>query len=1032
MTGSGGQPSRRESDLFEPSGFFVLRTPLLPFGDLLAGGVDEASSEWLQRLLARPEVGDALHLASPSLTDLLSDPESRRARRATAALMSYLIRMCSRPTPFGLFAGCAVGMLGEQTSLAVPHAGACGRHTRLDNDYLAALVAALEHEPAMRADLTWRPNSSLYRAGGRLRYAEARLAGLERNYHLVAVDESPEVTGTLERAAAGATLADLVGALVDDDVTLDEAEAFIDELIDAQLLVSDLQLHVTGDEPIHPLIARLSSTAAGRPVAARLDEVRLALEKLDAAGPGARPEDYRRIQAILDPLPVRAEPARLFQVDATKPSAGASLGPRPLAEMLRAIELLHRLAPPAPETPLQRFREAFLERYEDREVPLPEVLDEEIGIGFDTEAAAETAPLLDGLTLGTQHAPNREFGPRDDLLLAKLTEALRAGRDTIDLDDADLVALATPESERTPLPDALELMATLAAPSVDAADDGDFRLFVQGISGAPGVRLLGRFCHADEELHQRVVEHLRAEEGRRPDAVFAEIAHLPEGRLGNILCRPVLRRHEIPFLGTSGAPLEHQIPVTDLLVSVAGDRVVLRSRRLDREVLPRLTSAHNFGYRSLGVYRFLCSLQHQGTVPGLSWNWGALSGAPFLPRVTCGRLVLSRATWRLRGADLANDVDVAALRARRGLPRFVALADGDNELVIDLENPLMDQVFTHHLKRGEEATLVELFPGPDDLCATGPDGRYTHEVVVPFVRAADRAAPRHVVRHRTPTIPRSFPPGSEWTYAKLYTGVATIDQVLTDVVRPVVDRARAEGLADAWFFVRFADPHWHLRFRLHGPSDTLLPLIHAAAAPLVEDGRVWRIQLDTYEREIERYGGDDAMVLSEQLFHHDSEAVLAQLEMLWGDEGLDARWRLALAGTDALLGDFGFDDHARQAWARQRRDAFAREFRIDGPVRGRIGERFRRERHDLEALLDGTDPDHWLRPGLDILRRRSDMLAPICTEIRARGLDVGALAAGYAHMHANRLLRSAHRAQEAVIFDLLHRLYSARLARAGS
>jgi hypothetical protein len=39
------------------------------------------------------------------------------------------------------------------------------------------------------------------------------------------------------------------------------------------------------------------------------------------------------------------------------------------------------------------------------------------------------------------------------------------------------------------------------------------------------------------------------------------------------------------------------------------------------------------------------------------------------------------------------------------------------------------------------------------------------------------------------------------------------------------------------------------------------------------------------------------------------------------------------------------------------------------------------------------------------------------------------LAPSYLHMYANRLLRSAHRAQELVVYDFLCRLYDARAAR---
>ena len=161
---------------------------------------------------------------------------------------------------------------------------------------------------------------------------------------------------------------------------------------------------------------------------------------------------------------------------------------------------------------------------------------------------------------------------------------------------------------------------------------GDFRLFLAGVVGPSGARLLGRFCHADPDLAAGVAAHLPAEEALRPDAVFAEVVHLPEGRLGNILARPTYRGYEIPYLGRSAAPAGRQLPLSDLRVSVDGGRVVLRSARLGREVVPRLTSAHNFA-AGQGVYRFLCALQGQGVAGGLGWDWGPLAGSAFLPRV---------------------------------------------------------------------------------------------------------------------------------------------------------------------------------------------------------------------------------------------------------------------------------------------------------------------------------------------------------------------------------------------------------------
>src|SRR6185436_6296753 len=105
--------------------------------------------------------------------------------------------------------------------------------------------------------------------------------------------------------------------------------------------------------------------------------------------------------------------------------------------------------------------------------------------------------------------------------------------------------------------------------------------------------------------------------------------YLPYDRIGNFAQRPLLRGYEIPILGRSGAPIERQIPLGDLTVSVEGDRVILRSRRLGCEVLPRLSNAHNFSEAGhLPVYRFLCQLQDQNAVGVTSFDFGVLESAP--------------------------------------------------------------------------------------------------------------------------------------------------------------------------------------------------------------------------------------------------------------------------------------------------------------------------------------------------------------------------------------------------------------------
>lgn len=1061
-------------DRFKPSGFFLLRTPTLPFEvskELGAGleaptaSVDterladalardrETLRQRLARLIEQADIREALFLASPSLferIDLDANTDADRREKVELALARYLTRMASRPTPFGLFAGCTLGEIGDETRFELADRASATRHSRLDMDYLSALAEALQRDSDLRGKLIFRPNSSLYRLHDRIHYVEWKLNVDGRAYELVAVDASDYLHATLERARSGALPSDLAEALVRDDpeISLEEAAEFIDSLIDNQILVSELEPRITGPEPLDGMIDQLASRAA--PVAAALREARELLSRCDRESHehAAAVDRYHAIVAKLSDLPAKPELARLVQVDLYKPAQHVTLGGAVLDELARGVEALHGMVR-GEQDRLVRFRETFRNRYEDREVPLVEALDEEKGVGFEVGASisADVSPLLDGLTFPSAETKQRvAWGKAEIHMLRRLSEALRGGEKQITLDARDIEALST--RDPLPLPDAFAIMARVAAPSADALRNGDFRVCLDLASGPSGAMLIGRFCHGDEWLSQLVRDHLRDEEAARPDAIYAEIVHLPEGRMGNVLLRPVLRDYEIPYQGASGVENDRQIPITDLFISVVNDRIVLRSRRLGREIIPRLTSAHNFNRRTLGIYRFLGALQGQGIAAGMMWNWGALDAAPFLPRVIYGKVVLARARWligtaesqrltALRGVDRFRELQ--RWRVERDIPKLVVIADNDNELLIDFDNALSCEVFLKQLAARDATLLTEPFPMPDELLATAPDGHYTNEVIIPCVRARQPEQAAHAIS-TTDGARREFPPGSDWLYLKLYTGIATCDRLLSRFVRPLVDDALRGGVASRWFFVRYGDPDWHLRVRLYGEgralSEWLAARLNETATELIADGLAYRVQLDTYQREIERYGGAAGVEIAEQFFHADSDAAVAILESLEGAEGAEARWRLALRTVDYVLIDMGFDFAARRDIARRLATGFSQEFRVEAALRRQMSDRYRKQRELIEeALVAEWTDEHPLAPGFDILQQRSNATRDPFAELRRLSqagkltTTLEDLASSFVHMSVNRLLRSSHRAQECVLYYLLDRVYESRAAR---
>lgn len=1072
----------KASESHRSSGFFQLRTPLLPIDALLGWGADtqrddpaadatdeaarrRALRQQLRRWVREPRLRSALLIASPSLDASLpiwmEQPDSQRGQRIERSLVRYFCRMAARPTPFGLFAGVSLGHLGKTTRLVFPPHLEERRRTRLDMGWVTAWLEQLRTRPDLAEHWTYRPNASLYRVAGRLRYIETRAQGAHflKAYLLTVADSDAYVDQALQLAADGVTRQALVEGLCRFEPNLEPAQGreFIDQLIRGQLLVPCLAAPLTGVSPWQALRQRVGDMPQLAATARQMDEISESLHRLDAMGTHAPPEAQRRLCRQLQGLGLEGHDAsKLLQVDLYREAPELHVAEAQVAQLRRAVEALNRFDMVGRQDRLQPFRSRFIERYGERRVPLLEALDDEIGIGYGASGLsnAGSEPLLQGLDIGSPAAtPQVRWGAAQRYLLRRLSHHLLSGEPELVLSDEDIEQLSV--ESPPPLPGAFSITASLFSP----ASGRGLSWYLSAVLGPSGVRLMSRFCHGDRRLSEAVRDHLQQEEARDPEALFAEIVHLPENpRHANVVLRPLLRQYEIPYLGDSGAAVEEQLQPSQILVGVEDGRIQLRRAGDGRRIEPRLSNAHAYARIGGGLYRFLCDLQGQGVASPVRWEWGALRDAAHLPRVRLGQVVLSRARWCLDGAQLRqlslcreslSSADVRRLRRELTWPRFVVLEDGDIELPIDLDNPLCVDLLIDHLRRRPTTVVLEMLPAPDELVVEGAEGHFVHEMVLPFIRggASDDDAGRRRSQPTQMTSPplttveparRSFLPGGNWLYVKLFASPSNCDRLLVDCVVPWLRRARSQELLDDWFFLRFDQPDWHLRLRFHCPEGgaTLLPSLQGALAPYLADGTLGKMELDTYSREVERYGGLQGVELAEAIFRVDSDASLALLEALQGG-ALQQRWRLALLGIDSLLSGLAFDLEAKAFIAAELRRAFSQEHGVNIHLKKQLGQRFRTVHDELRSLLNGQDAAAWSRRGRRILAQHHRALPPLGEQLhhlaRQGNLErpAAALASSYVHLHVNRLLRSTHRRQELVLYEFLYRLYQEARPRRG-
>jgi lantibiotic biosynthesis protein len=1082
---------------YRNAGFFMLRTPLLPYASFfeLSDGVrdrrderdredlsdaqlaDELAGERRRVLssLARARefaaVREALFVASADLHEAMDQWErgalgDDAERKALHALYRYVARMSTRSTPFGLFAGSSIGTLERRSNLALAGRDAYRRFTLLDNSYLFLLFQEINADPAYRAVATYRPNSGLYRAGASLRYAETLVEQEDgtMGHQLASVERDECIDLVLELARDGATVPSLIARLVDAcRVSAEAAAEYLDGLIDNQILVSELTLAVTGPDPLQDAIAQIAVHPDPR-LGRVLSRVRQGLEDLDTAGVGRTRRSYDEIAVELRELPVEnIEASRLFQVDLWKPLVGDALGSQVVSDVRMAIAQLYRIAPSPPRTELDRMREAFSQRYGDRSVPLTMAIDPELGIAArETSLASEATGLLEGLTFDEPSPADRvEFDAlpeRDLFLLDKLRGVWRGGKHELVLEEEDLQELEV--ADKHPLPPSFAAWFQIARRGGRGAPgDDEHEILFSTAMGPPGTRLLGRFAHGSARLTALMRDLAAQEAMSQPDAVLTEIVHLPFGRSGNVVCRPSVHEFEIPYLGKSGVPRSRQIPLDDLWLRIERGRFVLESRALGRPVLPTLTCAHNIANNTVPLYRFLARLPHQDCYSWVMWRWGAFLRASHLPRVRIGPVIVGRESWNLKRRDLeplgakspvARYRQVRALRDRYDLPRHVSLSDSDNELAFDLENPVSIDVLADMVKSRPRARLVELWPGRDDAGVDGPEGRYTNEIILPFVRQADaradardgasRAAPRAAASAGSAaSASRAFGPGSEWLRAVLITSRSFADQVLVRSLGDELAGLSRERVCDLWYFdVAVASGQWQIALNLHGEPDRLvaaaLPRLGRALEPLLVDGTIRTWAVETYVLEASRCGGERAMPDALALFAHDSAAALELMRALRGGDE-DDRWQLALMSVHRLLADLAPDPGERGAAVGTLRSARLAALPVTGKIEGELARAHRAHGAQVRSVLEQEVAAGALGDARAILDDRSRGLEPVCASLRLlrQGGELTCpwpvLLARFAEGAAQRLLRPAAAAHELVIYDHLGRLYRSEAAR---
>lgn len=267
---------------------------------------------------------------------------------------------------------------------------------------------------------------------------------------------------------------------------------------------------------------------------------------------------------------------------------------------------------------------------------------------------------------------------------------------------------------------------------------------------------------------------------------------------------------------------------------------------------------------------------------------------------------------------------------------------------------------------------------------------------------------------------------SEWLYLRIYPGrFENLDLLIRAVVAPAARQRQHSPGVERWFFIRYLDargPHLRLRYQVQAAAvaawqqqlesllQQALPAVAAATPAPARRLLPWPLpqapvgpagyELDLYEPEYDKYGGEAGTAIAEKLFEASSELALAALAAEAGTGAGRAPLALTLMAAAAAAfvpvpDQAAFWDHYGWYWSGGDRGAAAGLRASFQAAARRRAETVRQQCREIQAL---AAPEAWIAGYRQALEAAA-------AEVRAATLPVppGELCFHYVHMMNNRL-----------------------------
>lgn len=185
---------------------------------------------------------------------------------------------------------------------------------------------------------------------------------------------------------------------------------------------------------------------------------------------------------------------------------------------------------------------------------------------------------------------------------------------------------------------------------------------------------------------------------------------------------------------------------------------------------------------------------------------------------------------------------------------------------------------------------------------------------------------------------------------------------------------------------------------------------------------VWKIQSDTYLREIERYG-IETIEDSETLFYFDSKMMLDYLILKNNFEKEETQLLFSFLSIDSFLNAFSFSMSEKLALLDNMQQGFKKEFNATKVLKSELDKHYRELEKEISNSMNDVSNQE-LKPLYEIIEVKSENIKTIVESIKDNlEINLNSFLSSHIHMMINRQFTSRQREYETLIYDHLFRYY---------